>query len=775
MNKSTVLIASGVLTGLAGQMPAAAQESGAFALEEVVVTAQKREENVQKTAVSIGVVSGEQLREKGINSLDNALRELAGVSVAGLAGSGGQIVIRGVGGSNLDTNVADPAVALMVDGSYTGRAEMVLSSAIDVQRVEVMRGPQGTVYGRNATGGAVNLITNAPSDKFESAANLQVGNYSLLHVDGMLNVPIADSLALRLVAWKETRDGYISRVTPYVLNPVGIVGDTDGTGAGSANRWGYRVKLGFEPSDVLSIIATYEHQIERSNQMDTVPIPGSAGKLTFPPFLGPYNATGWVTSNPNDPWAQDAQHPHAVQDNKLNTVTMQIDWDLGIGQATFLPSYAWNQRCNDSSFLFGVASPGTDAYTCDANAGAMNAKQTQQSIEARLSSKESSPFTWLAGVYYSKDENDDPNAASVNPVVTAATTPGSWAIATYRQPAESSAVFGQVTVPITDIFRVTAGLRYAVEDRSQTIRYANAAVPATSPLYPLRDAMGAYDSGLVNLSDSHKPLTYKAGVELDLAPDSMVYAQISTGFKAGGFNTVGSVPPLEFKEEKLVAYELGSKNRFLENRVQLNAEAYYYDYTNRQIFDFSLEPIVQATGNTATNPRIVRNAGDGKNYGFEIESQWLVTANDELRLSVAYAKGEYGEYSLAPNPFALAPYNTTPFPITGEVTEQTPEWTGNVGYRHTWNLAAGNLSLDLSSKLSTSYYATVERYLPVTQQDSYTRSDLNLNYRPDSGNWSAGLFAKNLENEAQTQLVLPGMRRIVNDPRTYGLSLGVTF
>jgi iron complex outermembrane receptor protein len=243
-------------------------------LQVVVVTADHRPVTVQKTAASITSVGGEAMREKGQTTLSDALQDVPAVEMQA-SPQGGQLFIRGVGTSG-DSNWIDPSVSLMFDGVYSGRAERVFASMYDIDRVEVLRGPQGTLYGRNATGGSMNIISESPSNKLEGALNAQVGSYKLRYLDAALNVPVSEALALRLALMREKRDGYFSN------------------GGGAADRTGVRLKALFKPSKDVSVLATVD--VLESKGLGTTTVP-RAHTAAVPPFVNwPVYPTSLYTS-----------------------------------------------------------------------------------------------------------------------------------------------------------------------------------------------------------------------------------------------------------------------------------------------------------------------------------------------------------------------------------------------------------------------------------------------------------------------------------------------
>ncbi|MDK2770010.1 MAG: TonB-dependent receptor [Sphingomonas sp.] len=638
----------------------------------MIVTAQRRTENVQKTPIALTVVTGEDIEKRAQVNLADVLSTTPAVQVSGNAG-GGQVYIRGVG-SNNDVVYGNPAVNLNIDGIYQQQTSTVLSAMYDIERVEVLRGPQGTLYGRNATGGSINVITKDPStDRFEAGASVLLGNYEHIRVQGMFNAPLSDSWAIRGAISFNDRDGY--------------------SNAGSDARYvSMRLKSLFEVSPDVRIMLAARYLDEWGAPAASVEAPLSAR---------------------DDPW----QSNYLLGVHRADALGFDAtaDFTTGIGVLTAQYGHVESSRW-DNRQLAG----GTTSFAYDEN---------QDSLELRFASKAESPVSWVLGAFYLQSEQN--RFTRENRI--GGTTVGA---APVNALVETGAVFGQVTVPITDAFRVTGGARYTKETKKQ--RYS------ANPQYTYED----------------DAVTWKAGVEFDLAPRSMLYGGISSGYKAGGF---GEDPAsLPYSAEHVTAYNIGIKNRFFDNKLQLNAEAFYYDYKDYQA---SYPLLIGGVFYFLT-----RNAGEATVKGFEIEADAALSGNDTLRVSVSHLDARFGDFRYTDL--------TGPRDFSNLRMPNTPLWSGDISYEHRFDLAnGGNVTAGLSSHLSLSYWTTGERTLD-SEQPSYTRTDLNLAYNAPDGRWSIAGYVRNLENEAVRVFGLanPTQRRLLlAAPRTFGMVGTVKF
>lgn len=653
---------------------AQAQEAqdGAPGLAEIIVTAQRRSENLQKTPLAITAVSGEQIERRVQVNLADVLSNTPSVQVQANAG-GGQVYIRGVG-SNNDTVYGNPAINLNIDGVYQQQTATVLTGMFDVERIEVLRGPQGTLYGRNATGGSVNIITRDPTDQFEGQVSALYGNYDHIRLQGMVNLPVTSDWAVRAAVSYNDRDGYASS-------------------GGSDSRYvSMRLKSLFTPTDNVRLVLAARYTNEWGAPAASYPAPLSAR---------------------DDPW--ETEYRRGIHEGEAFGLDGQMDWTTGIGVVTAQLAHVESSRWDNRQLVGGVTS-----FDYDEN---------QNSAELRIASLPESSVSWVAGLYYL---NSDQHRGQ-RPNEIGGTAIGAAPVVANIQ---TSAAFGQVTIPLASTIRATLGGRYTRETKKQ--RYS------TNPRF-------TYDDDA---------FTGKAGLEWDLAAQSMLYGGISTGYKAGGFGEDPSTLP--YKPEKVTAYNIGLKNRFFGNRLQLNVEAFYYDYANYQAsFPLLIGGVFYF---------ITRNAGEATIKGFEVETDFALTKNDKLRVAASYLDGQFGTFAYTDI--------TGLRDFSGLTMPNAPRWSGDVSYEHRFDLGnGGDITAGVTSHLSTSYWTTVERTLD-SRQPSFTRTDLNLAYNAPEGRWSLAGYVRNLENEPVRILGLanPTARRLMlGAPRTYGVVLSAKF
>jgi iron complex outermembrane receptor protein len=753
------------LAGAQQTTPSATTGSSGTALEEIVVTAQRREENLQHAAIAVTALTGDAIAEGGVIRQQDLTQMVPSIQVSTAAGPYPLFYLRGVGNFN-GNSLSDSAVAVNIDGVYIARPSSTGGMFYDLNRVEVVKGPQGTLYGRNATGGAINIITNKPTDQLSGEATLDFGNYGTKNFNGVLNAPFSSTVAARLSVQTTYHEGYMSDGTD----------DENGKAA--------RLQVKFTPSDALSIdtSADYYHQGGKGPGATLLQqgVPGfvdgnARTGNTSAPINAIYSQTFYFlagdTFGPLLEKGLSVSVPANVQqDNDYWGLGATVDWKTDAGTLTVIPAYrhgALDYFSTAAGFL--IQQDETDK---------------QASFEARFASNTNQPLTYLAGIYY-LDEKIETNAKYDQQY--------NQSTQQYDLSTKSYAAFGRLAYALTDTFRLTGGLRYTDDkkDMSGTLNASAVICPGSfiPPPFGPQFCFGGQGQIVVpnspiviSPSDSWKETTWRAGAEWDVTPSSMLYAAAETGFKAGGFFFTHDNPT--YQPEKIDAYSIGSKNRFLDNRLQLNAEIFYWIYKDQQISHLG----VDSTG-TVIFP--TNNVGKANIKGAELEGQYLLTKTTLLMADAQYLDAVYDNYQYSVPNFGAPPTTGCPYTPTatgtyvvdcsGNTAPQSPKWSINLGLQQTFPIGDGSIVADVRTHYQSQTLTGLE-FTPIEMQDSYWMTDATLGYHAPQDHWNVTAYVNNIEDTTVIQGTFPGplagfalTAATLRPPRTYGVRLGVKF
>lgn len=725
----------------ASSLPALGQAEGFF-LEEVIITAQKREQNLQDVPVSVNVVAGDQIAEGGIGNLE----ELSGL-VPNLAinesPQGLSIYIRGLGSG--DNQGFEQSVGLFIDGVYVGRSRQFQAPFLDVASVEVLRGPQGTLFGKNTIAGAMTVTTAKPTNELE--ASLQTTyepRFDSYSTEGVLSGPITDTLKGRLAVSQSESGGFMENTALDTDEPDSLNTVVRGT-------------LLWEPTDDLNVLVKYE---QGHSEM--------AGRNYVTDEVGPWGAL--YSSNDaefdvSDPYKRSVSTNEFSETNS-ESFTLNVNYAMGEYELTSITGYSEYQHDGvvdgDSSALDAAIFPqGQDFH--------------QWSQELRLSSPLGSEFDFITGLFFqtadlSATRRLDSNLSAysaVNPAL--AVIPPVGFQSEFNQETETYAAFGSVTWHINDVVHVTGGLRYTIEEKeaSRDLFYtgynsqtplAQAYDPTAAPMAQLpantyalavggQHLLGVYehqvdsDRRAENVSPSLK-------VQYDLSDDVMLYASVSQAFKSGGFNEFGnqgddvgeygsSPESFDFDEEEALAFELGGKTSLFDGAAKLNFALFRTDYSDLQVSTFR--------GDTFS----VGNAAEAISQGVEVDGTIRLGETLYLNASMAYLDASYSKFENAS--CTVAQIATTVGDCTQDLTDRelanAPKWTGNIALDHELNVGE---QLLLRSHVDVSF--ADEQYLatdldPHTLEDAHTKVNARLGLGNADGTWELALVGKNLTDE----------------------------
>ncbi len=735
-----------------GAAPAvAAAEQG---IADIVVTAERRSETLQRVAIPVSAVSGGTLAAAGVSDVTTLSRLIPALVVQPGLGSTTNFYLRGVGSFAANAFGENP-IAFNFNGVYIGRPAAPLGTFYDLDRVEVLKGPQGTLYGRNATGGAINAIPARPTFNGISGDLLaEYGNYDSKKIQGAINLALSSTIAIRVAGQALEHDAYLSD------------GYDQQRGAAA------RVSILLQPSTGFSayIVADYAKFRERGTGAVLVP-----GALT-PDAPDPKRRIGGADPRSLAALARDipsfasglAEGPRkdGYNHGEFWGISPTFQVDLGFGDVTIQPAYR-ESRPDYLSYNNGYSARN-------------NELDKQFSGEARLSSKPGSRLKYVLGAfYYHEDER-------ANSIFTQGRINLTNLIFHIRN--KSLAGFGQATYSVTDRLRIVGGARYTHEQKNENSRLLNV---RGAPIDLRNNPTGNYQPLLGRLS--FNKATWKAGVEYDLAPRSLAYATVATGFKSGGF--FSGISNNTFRPEKLTAYTIGVKNRFLDNRLQLNVEGFYWKYDDQQV---NYVGVIQVAPGVFGPGAVTANAGNSRIYGAEAEFQYQFTPNDRFGGDLQYLNTKYVDFNfqtfsasgaLPRNACAIGTSTAIPLnppariysvDCSGRSIVNAPKWSATVSYEHRFDLGTDyHLSAGARTRVESARYLSLE-YLPEERQKGYMTSDLWLSLTGPREAWSLTAFVNNVEDRtlytgSAIVPVVGAIYNVLSPPRLYGIRGSVHF
>ena len=740
-----------IAAAIASASPVMAQDAdkNARSLEEVVVTATRRETSLSDTPVSITALGGDNLIKEGVTDVFGMADSVPNIAIAQIDG-GLNVTIRGVTSSD-STEKGDPSVNFMLDDVVIARPQAQGTSFYDVARVEVLRGPQGTLFGRNTTGGAINVITNKPNtEAVEGRVDASVGTYNSRNVTGVVNVPVNDNVAVRAAVNYDKQDNYLQ-----------------GGALALGNLEEFKDNLSFRLSGL------YQWETGELNvSFDKSTIDGSRQNfLPVESFYDVLDADGAFTVGSDAPArfsvdesVFDVNYNVAfapTQNNETDGVRVAFTQSLDM----FDVNYIGSSRDFSSAVLEARPVSGSDiTYRYD-----FGGEFTQESHELRLSSNDDGALEWQVGYFTFSEESV--NYLTINFAPNGAA--GAPGLGFFQGPttSDSSGLFGQATYSLNDTTRLTLGARYSEDEKSQR----GYTVADFAPGGFERLARPTDDTPYNNVLDyKSDETTWKVGIDHDLSEETMVYANVSKGYKAGGFNggcEIGTGDPalctftrdvMYYNPETIISYEAGAKAFMFDNTLKFDAVAFVYDYSDLQVTSI-IEYLPGQTG------AFTSNAASSTIKGFELDSQYLASANDEFVFTVTYLDSQYDEFM--PNPSV---------DLSGNALSKTPKWTFTAGYTHTIMLADGaTIDAGIKTKVSDSFTMFNGAFNNFWVQPGYSKTSLNVGYTSADDSWYANAFVKNLENSIVVSTInaTGSARRYVQAeaPRTAGVSVGYKF
>lgn len=686
-------------------------------LEEVVVTAQRREENLRDVPISVVAIGGNILSQGGVDGTSALPQMVPSVQLV-RSGPSGMFFVRGVGNTSGGTG-EEGANALYVDGVFLPDLKQSILKFNNIERIEVLKGPQGTLFGRNSSGGLINVITREPGDNFVADIKLGTGSYDTQTAQAYIAGPLTDNLSAD-IALTSTNQGKGWGKNLATGNDVGKGWD-----------WGVRSKWVWRPNDSTKISASGEY----TKQSDDFT---SAFRLS-PESLGMMPGAGSFTP-PSDPYDTNTLDKQFNDQENLG-FNLTAEFDLDWATLTSITGYRDNKNLSS-----------LDPDTGPAPLYHINIHSTTESWqqELRLSSNATEPLSWQTGMFFLRAESTlEPQQSSG--LLLSAVGGGSDVHSTMTT--WSSSVFGEVSYALTDATTLTAGLRYTLDKQSLhgEESYFNPALPVVS----VRD------------TEDDEEVTYRLALRHDLTDNINVYASYNRGYKSGEYSMSAFTQP-RVNPQLIDAYEVGMKSELLENRLRLNLSLFHYDISEYQ---------VRAATDVGANA-VLLNAAEVDVNGLELEVEALLF--DGLRLfgSVTLLDSEFSDFPFAPytvpNPTNVGGAATIIQSAKGNDTPLAPEVTGTLGIQYTMAVGEGQLDMNLLYSYNDGYAYEPDNRL---QQPSFEVVNASVVYQM-TPQWGVEVWGKNLTDETYYVQKLGSALAdvaVAAAPRTFGISVNYTY
>jgi len=741
---------------LAAGLQTASVHAQEFSLEEIVVTAQKREQSLQDVPIAVTALSADILQQTGVVTLSDVANITPGLNISSTQAEATSISMRGIGSNDFGYG-SDQSIPVYLDGVYMGGGAAIIGDLADVAQIEVLKGPQGTLFGRNAVGGAVSVTTARPSNELEGMINIGSGNHDLKTVKGTINVPlIDDKLLLRVNGSIRKRDGWQENTA---------TGKNDGY---EQDRWNGRAKLLWIVNEQLEVEVTSDWQQENDHagyynviSSDFEPLLSTA-TLDYQGTQS-NNGNAFLAIDPNTGLPDFSGSAGTGVDHELNRKIrgngLKITWDIN-DDLTFTSITSYREQHSAIS----EDNDGSEFAVLNVRSFMDNEEYSQ---EFRLNGH-SDTIDWFVGLSaYRSDvagRVDDTFGALITGVAFDET-------ALVDVKTESYALFGDAIWAITEDTNLTFGLRASYDAKSQDIKNPNAFGLLFASPNQLLDEDGNVDPSRASSHENWSDVSPRLVVDHRINEDLMVYAGVSQGYKSGGFNSFptvdtnplsplfGAVPAAAtepFDEEKITNYEIGFKSTLLDDRLRLNASLYYYNFEDLQ-FLINEGVVVRAA-----------NAGEANGQGLDLEATYLISENLTVSANLGWLSSEYGEDLIDGNGDFIV--------REGQDLAYAPHFSGNVSVDYLLPLGeAGDLRTHLNYAHTGSRTHNGTSTDSVYQEDSFGLLSARLSFLSADQHWELAAWGTNLTDEKMIESFggvtddfgFVSVRR--GEPRMYGV------
>lgn len=716
----TALAGAAAFAGTASFAEEAAQARASTAIEAVVVTAQRVEQNLQDVPVAVSAFSEETLWVNRMNSMVDIAQRTPSFTATEVSPGEPNLAIRGIGTEGINSNAGgDASVVLFVDGVYIGRGGAAPLDLYDLERVEVLRGPQGTLFGKNVVGGAVSLTSRKPAfdDDFIEVAGT-FGNYDRVELIGRFNQALSSTFAVSGAVSSRQRDG-------FTLN------ETTGNRVDDEKSAGGRLSLRYAPSDVLDLVVTLDHvdQDQKGQPRDND---------CNASFNGGVHCVG-VNPNP--------RRVNTVFDGYLRRevtgISANVDYETQWGTLTSVTAYRTADYAHADEFFSNPINPPTQISSYNENIE--ESKQFSQELRLAFNAMDQK-LHGVAGVYY-LFENIERNEILFQTFPVPAVT----GVGSFPQDVDSTsfAIFGQVNYDVTEQLTVTAGARMTWEEKEADLAAVLLQGPGLPP--PLAEEFA------VSADENWRAFTPRFAVSYRLNDDAMVYASAARGFKSGGFQGTpgtGASAEIPYDPEFAWSYEVGAKTQWLDDSLRLNLAAFHIDYDDLQVSQ--LVPLCCV---------VIGNAATAEIRGVEVEALYRPLPGVDINASYSWLDAEYTDFADG----ATADHS-------GNTLQRAPKHKFNLGAQYEWSVGdLGTLMARVDWTRQSKIYFEASN-TPLEVQERYDVVDARLALRAHDDSWELALWGKNLDDELiKTHIVAfaPFQQELntYQPPRTYGVTL----
>jgi iron complex outermembrane recepter protein len=760
MNRTNSFLTAVSLSALslALTVPAFAQD-GSEENGEIIVTAERRAANIQDVPVAVSAFTQDSVEALGVTdtlSLARFVPSMVGANNTGI-GSANAFFIRGLGNTE-SIATFDPPVGTYVDDIYVARQNANNYQFLDVERIEVLRGPQGTLFGRNTTGGAINVILRKPGDELKGFIEVGAGSFEQRMARGSVDLPLTDWLQTKLSFYGNTDEGYMEGIT---------TGET----YGGKDQWGARIDLRFLPTEAITWDVGIERIYDSGSNLANSDRVTTGGGFTLPSYqvrnsrgqlvINPSTGTPFTATTSTQPLFYQTRTgireggcngdlaASLWQDNQGNcsvsettAITSNLQWDLSFLTANYIAGYRDLTQDFSLEFFDGPAGLFAGAPTAGQFVILNNGRHKQLSHEFKLAGETfNDRLSWVAGAYY-LDENNETQITDYLGIAGGLFTPRRLLNNTY-----TLAFYAQGDFNITDNLVVTLGARYT--DETKTLRFVQprginprtglpfsttlttAALQAVTSVTLPNGQVLAFPNGIPTKLSEEK-VTPRIAVRYDVSDDINVFASATQGFKSGGWNARETQARLvlPFSPEEVWSYELGVRSQFFDRRVTLNATAY-------QSITDNLQTPSAVTNNTGGVSFITQNSGDLEVRGLEVEGSARATSWLDLFATLSLMDAEY---TRAADPAGRIDIGDEPV--------RTPDLQANLGGRFFWEIGGHSvIRANATASYISEYWVSTNNEQPVALTGDYWTANLGLAYEPTDAGWSVRLDCTNCTEE----------------------------